>query len=70
MTQPRRTKSAAEPRKAVAEAPAPEPLSCRSCGGAAVYQTDGRAAEAVAYCQRDLPANVTREMVQRFQASR
>lgn len=45
--------------KAVAEeAPAEAPaLTCRNCGAPADFETDGIAAEKVAYCARHRPAN-------------
>lgn len=51
---------------APAEAAAPEVRRC--CERRTIFVTDGRAAEAVAYCRLHLPGNITRDMVKRYQA--
>lgn len=60
--------SSVDPSPAPTEA-APE-VEVRSCcdENKTVYQTDGVAAEPIKYCKQHLPANVSREMVQRYQA--
>lgn len=63
---------------ATAEAPsevtepvaAPEAAEVRRCCDErkTVFVTDGIAAEPIAFCKQHLPANISRDMVQRYQA--
>lgn len=51
-----------------AEASAPEVRRC--CDERkTVFVTDGIAAEPIAYCRQHLPANISRDMLQRYQAT-